>query len=80
MSIMHIEKVDIAHLDERERAIIADSESRRFKFHDEGPVKRTVTSSPYSLGVRKRGREGEGESDDDDAGNAEQTNAEEESR
>jgi hypothetical protein len=80
MSIMHIDKVDIAHLDKRERAIIADSESRRFKFPEEGPIKRVGTSSPYSLGVRKRVREGEGESDDDEAGSAEQANVEEECR
>ena len=80
MSVSHIQKIDIAHLSPKERAIIADSESRRFKFLEDGSSKRIGSSSPFSLGARKRGREGEGESDEEEASKAEQPKDGEESR
>lgn len=70
MSILHLEKIDMTYLDTRERAIIDDSESRRFKVNEEGARKRASSDSPYSLSVRKRPREGD-ESDEEEASTTE---------
>lgn len=65
MSIMHIQRVDTAQLDSREQAIIADSESRRFKFNDDD-VKQVTTSDPSSaIEVKKRPREDDSDSDEE---------------
>lgn len=66
MSIMHIQRVDRAQLDSREQAIIADSESRRFKFNDDD-VKQVMTGDPSSaIEVKKRPREEDDDDSDDE--------------
>ena len=65
MSIPHLQVIDNSQLSSKDKAIISDSESRRFKF-SESPSKR-ICDSPSSMSAgKKRVREVEFDFDSDE--------------
>jgi hypothetical protein len=78
MGIHHITRINPSELEGKEKKIVMDSESRKSKISCTPRKRITDVSSPFSLGARKRTKEGD--SDEEETGRSDQPKDGDESR
>ena len=78
MGIHHITRINPSELEGKEKQIVMDSESRKSKISCTPRKRITDVSSSFSLGARKRTKEGD--SDEEETGRPDQPKDGDESR